>query len=112
MMPTKYKKTYKKSYKPSYSSGPDTYAYHDIDEHQEQIKGQIAYWHLENYRYIIPNPKVNPGEVNIINYDKPKIFINGKEFIVNNSEQYVNEFGIAMNPDDCQEFKYSIAEVK
>lgn len=106
------KKTSYKSYKPTYNKGPETYAYHDIDANKDQILSQVKYWHVENFRYIIPNANVKHGEVNIINYNKPKIFINGKEFIVNNSEQYVNEFGIAMNPDDCQEFKYSIAEVK
>lgn len=111
-MPYYKKKTYKKPYKPTYNSGPDTFAYHDIDANKEQILSQVKYWHLENYRYIIPNNNIKPGEVNYPGFDKTKIFINGKEFKVNNSEQFVNEFGIAMNPQDCNEFKYSIAEVK
>ena len=106
------KKAYKKPYKPSYNSGPSTFAYHDIDANKDQILGQIAYWHVENFKYIIPNSNVKSGEVNYPGFNKPKIFINGKEYKINNTEQYVNEFGIAMNPDDCNEFKYSIAEVK
>lgn len=107
-----YNKKYKKPYKPSYNSGSSTFAYHDIDANKEAILGQIKYWHVENFKYIIPSNNVKKGEVNYPGFDKPKIFINGKEYKINNSEQFVNEFGIAMNPDDCNEFKYSICEVK
>ena len=107
-----YYKKKKTSYKPNYNQNNNSYfMFHDIDANKEAILGQVKYWHLENYRYIIPNNNVKPGEINIMNYNKPKIFINGKEFKVNNSEQFVNEFGIAMNPIDCQEFKYSSVSV-
>lgn len=107
-----YYKKKKTTYKPSYNKGPDTFAYHDIDANKEVILGQIKYWHVENFKYIIPSNNIKKGEVNYPGFDKPKIFINGKEYKINNSEQFVNEFGIAMNPEDCNEFKYSICEVK
>ena len=114
-MPYYKKKTYKKTYNKqpaAFTPCPDTYAYHDIDANKQYILNSIKYWHVENYKYIIPNSNVKSGEVNYPGFDKPKIFINGKEYKINNSEQFVNEFGIAMNPDDCNEFKYSICEVK
>lgn len=108
------RKTYnKKKYVPySKSNETYTYAFHDIDDHKDEILGQVHYWHLENYKYIIPNNNLKQGEVNYPGFDKDKIFVNGKEYKINNKEQYVNEFGIAMNPIDCNEFKYSIVEVK
>ena len=90
----------------------DVTAYLDIDEHKEEILKQIKENNLENYKYIIPNEKIKKGEINYPRCSKSKIVIENKEYIVNNSEQYVNEFGIAMNPSDCAEFKYSIIEIK
>ena len=34
------------------------------------------------------------------------------EYIVNNAEQFVNEFGVAMNPNDCNNFKYDTVKVE
>ena len=90
----------------------DVTAYLDIDEHKEEILKQIKENNLENYKYIIPNEKMKIGEVNYPGINKSVVVINNKEYKVNNSEQYVNEFGIAMNPNDCAEFKYSIIEIK
>lgn len=102
-----------KRWKPPYQkTQPSYYAYHDIDMHKDEIIGQMKYWHVENMKYVIPNNNVKHGEINIPNYKNKKIFILDKEFTVNNTENYVNEFGIAMNPDDCNDFKYSIVEVK
>ena len=109
------KKAYKKPYKPTYNSGPSTFAYHDIDANKEQILGQIAYWHVEDYRYVIPNNNVKPGEINIVMpdvYNGNAIKIYNTEYIVNNTEQFVNEFGVAMNPNDCNKFKYDIVKVE
>ena len=101
-----------KKWKPPYQKKQDNYyAYHDIDEHKNQILSQIKYWHVENMKYVIPNINIKPGEVNFPFCDKIKIIIANREFVVNNTENYVNEFGIAMNPIDCQEFKYDIMEV-
>lgn len=102
-----------KRWKPPYQkTQPSYYAHHDIDMHKDEIIGQMKYWHVENMKYVIPNNNVKRGEINILNYKNKKIFILDKEFTVNNTENYVNEFGIAMNPDDCNDFKYSIVEVK
>lgn len=89
----------------------DVTAYLDIDEHKEEILKQIKENNLENYKYIIPNEKMKKGEVNYPGINKSVVVINNKEYKVNNSEQYVNEFGVAMNPDDCAEIKYSIMEI-
>ena len=112
------RKTYnKKKYTPYYSKSNEThyYAFHDIDEHKYEILGQIAYWHVEDYRYVIPNNNVKPGEVNIIMPDVCNgntIKIYDTEYIVNNAEQFVNEFGVAMNPNDCNNFKYDTVKVE
>lgn len=117
-MPYYKKKTYKKSYNKqptTYTLCPDTYAYHDIDEHKYEILGQIAYWHVEDYRYVIPNNNVKPGEINIVMPDVCNgntIKIYDTEYIVNNTEQFVNEFGVAMNPNDCNNFKYDTVKVE
>lgn len=89
----------------------DVTAYLDIDEHKEEILKQIKENNLENYKYIIPNEKMKKGEVNYSGINKSVVVINNKKYKVNNSEQYVNEFGVAMNPSDCAEFKYSIIEI-
>lgn len=110
------KSKYTKSYKPISSVlsniDSDLTAYLDIDEHKEDILKQIKENNLENYKYIIPNEKMKKGEVNYPRINKLVVVINNKEYKVNNLEQYVNEFGVAMNPDDCTEFKYSIIEIK
>ena len=117
-MPYYKKKTYKKGYNKqstTYTPCPDTYAYHDIDEHKYEILGQIAYWHVEDYRYVIPNNNVKPGEINIVMpdvYNGNTIKIHDTEYIVNNTEQFVNEFGVAMNPNDCNNFKYDTVKVE
>lgn len=90
----------------------DVTAYLDIGEHKEEILKQIKENNVENYKYIIPNEKMKKGEVNYPGINKSVVVINNKEYRVNNSEQYVNEFGVTMNPDDCAEFKYSIIEIK
>ena len=111
----KYKKTKRYLPKKSNNSEPWYYAYHDIDANKEQILGQIAYWHVEDYRYVIPNNNVKPGEINIVMpdvYNGNAIKIYNTEYIVNNTEQFVNEFGVAMNPNDCNKFKYDIVKVE
>ena len=111
------RKTYnKKKYIPySKSNETYTYAFHDIDEHKYEILGQIAYWHVEDYRYVIPNNNIKPGEINIVMPDVCNgntIKIYNTEYIVNNMEQFVNEFGVAMNPNDCNNFKYNTVKVE
>ena len=103
-----------KKWKPPYQKKQDSYyAYHDIDEHKNQILSQIKYWHMENYRYVILNDNLKDSEVNLPGYkDGSKIFVNDTGFIVNNKESTVNEFGIAMNNKMCKNIKYDIVEVK
>ena len=104
---------YKKPYVPFQKKENDYYAYHDIDAHFNQILNQIKYWHVERYRYVIPNNNLKDYEVNLIDYkDGSKIFIDNVEFTVNNKDSTVNIFGIAMNNNMCKNIKYNIVEVK
>lgn len=116
MVAARRKKTYKKkTWSQPASNQPRYFAYHDIDEHKYEILGQIAYWYVEDYRYVIPNNNVKPGEVNIVMpdvYNGNTIKIYDTEYIVNNTEQFVNEFGVAMNPNDCNNFKYDTVKVE
>lgn len=105
-----------KRWKPPYQkTQPSYYAYHDIDMHKDEIIGQIKYWHVENMKYVIPNNNVKCGEINIVMpdvYNGNTIKIYDTEYIVNNTEQFVNEFGVAMNPNDCNNFKYDTVKVE
>lgn len=103
-----------KKWKPLYQKKQNScYAYQDIDIHKDWILSQIKYWHMENYRYVIPNNNLKDSEVNLPGYkDGLKIFVNDVKFTVNNKESTVNEFGIAMNNKMCKNIKYDIVEVK
>jgi len=107
----KYKKPYK--HYNNYNQQMGTYAYHDIDQNHDWIKRGIDMAGLQNTRYIMLNDNVNEGEINAPGFaDGTKLLIIrfplesyrqiNAEFIVNNKEQLVSDFGCAINSDMCK----------
>ena len=122
-----YKKKRKKHqiYNPQYSYKPKqdfstVYAYHDIDEHYYEIKKNLAYSGLENpeaYRFVMVSNDVKDGEINAPGYpDGARVSLHNEvfnltseNFIVNNKESKVNDFGVAISSKFARRSSFSWA---
>ena len=83
-----------------------------IDTPEEEIRSNIRHNNLRDYKYVIPNNNVKRGTVNAPGYPDGRrlmIFTNnnvtyfgGLTIEIDNKENYVNDFAIALNPQDCK----------
>lgn len=115
-MYTKYRKPYNNYYNKQETEY--NYVYHDIEMHIDEIERNIIYAGLQNYKFIMSCKDIKKGFVNAPGYEDGedlKIFItNGDnpikilELTIDNSEELVSEFGIAVNPEDIKESGYDL----
>ncbi len=91
------------------STYSDTYAYHDIDAHKDNIISNIKRNGLSDYKYVLvqKNNNLKPNEIcapGYMNGERIKLLkapgindINiSSEYIVNNTELLCNEFGVVI----------------
>ena len=85
----------------------NAYAYHDIDMHHDEIAWEIEKNGLSNLRYVMTRYELKHHEINAPGFKhKSKVKIISVfgddekeiELTVNNSEDYVNEFAVAISP--------------
>lgn len=101
---------------PSQNNAPSYYAFHDIDMHKDEIDYNIRHNQLGNYKFVMSNPSVKIGRVNAPGYPDGKRLriykvpgcgpIDGVTMIIDNSENFVNEYGICLNPEDVKTCGY------
>ena len=116
----------KKQYNNPYKNETTYYAYHDIFEHKDEIIHEQRVNDLRMFKYVISNESIKIGRVNAPGYpDGSRISIykvpgcgsiDGVSMIVDNSENVVNEFAIAMHPQDVKlcgyDWSYDIVQVE
>ena len=114
---------YKKRYTPyqAYKESVKYYAYHDIDMHKDEILQNREKAGISNMKYVIPSKEIGKNEISVTGFKNgSKVNIkdingNNLTLVVNNKENIVNEFGVAINPlsykDNEHNFNYDIVEV-